>query len=63
MLTLKHVLHLNGCDSPLIVISGGGSRLAGADGRRCHIVGDLMVREEVGKEVGGDRGADQEDGR
>ena len=45
------------------VISGGGSRLAGADGRRCRRVGDLMVVDEVRKEVGGDRGADQEDGR
>ena len=46
-----------------VSISGGGSRLAGADGRRCRRWDDLMVREEVRKEVGGDRRADQEDGR
>jgi hypothetical protein len=36
---------------------GGDLRLAGADGRRRHIVGDLMV-DEVGEQVAGDRGAD-----
>ena len=41
------------------VISGGGSRLAGADCRRCRRRDDLMA----GKEVGGDRGAGQEDAR
>jgi hypothetical protein len=46
-----------------VSISGGGSRLAGADGRRRRRRDDPMVREEVREEVGGDRGADQEDGR
>jgi hypothetical protein len=41
---------------------GGGLRLGGADGRRCHIVGDLVV-DEVREQVAGDRGAEQQDGR
>jgi hypothetical protein len=33
----------------LIAVGGGGSRLAGADCRRCHVVGDLVVGRRWGR--------------
>jgi hypothetical protein len=41
----------------------GESRLAGGDGPGGRRVGDLVVVDEVGEQMGGDRGAEQEDGR